>query len=320
MSLAVRLFLSSMIFAIAIAAGYAIATRDLVGTLLLGTMAIAMIVVSVYIVVAEKESDLACDVPDAKSEDLAGESLGSFTLESYWPILGAAATTLLLLGVVFLPGGVGDRFAPRRGAALLLDPLPRAREHVNGTRSSRELALRTHPLVFGVVVFLASDLMFFGSLIAAYFNLRATDTPWPPTGVTLDTVESSVGTAFLAASSGTMLLTTHFLAAGRTALARLWLGATLLLGTAFELIAVHGWILAPFRIDTHAYGTVYFAMTGFHFLHVAAGIVMLGILFAGIRMAAFERDRRAAVEAIGFYWHFVFAVWVLIWGTIYFVR
>jgi heme/copper-type cytochrome/quinol oxidase subunit 3 len=39
-----------------------------------------------------------------------------------------------------------------------------------------------------------------------------------------------------------------------------------------------------------------------------------------MRMAAFERDNRAGVEAIGFYWHFVFAVWVLIWGTIYFVR
>jgi cytochrome c oxidase subunit 3 len=191
---------------------------------------------------------------------------------------------------------------------------------LSGRTSSRELALRTHPLVFGVVMFLASELMFFGSLLAAYYNLRATDSPWPPVGVTFDTLESSIGTGLLAISSATMALTTHYIARGSTLVARFWLGVTMLLGTAFELIALQGWIKAPFRIDSHAYGTIYYAMTGFHFLHVAAGIVLLGILFASMRMTAFERDSRAGVEAIGFYWHFVFAVWVLIWGTIYFVR
>jgi cytochrome c oxidase subunit 3 len=195
-----------------------------------------------------------------------------------------------------------------------------ATQPVFGKTTSRDLALRTHPLVFGVVMFLASELMFFGSLLAAYFNLRASDSPWPPAGVTLDTLESSIGTGLLALSSLTMALTTHYIAKGATLVARLWLGATMLLGTAFELIALQGWIRAPFRIDSHAYGTIYYALTGFHFLHVAAGIILLGILFASMRMAAFERDNRAGVEAIGFYWHFVFAVWVLIWGTIYFVR
>jgi len=189
-----------------------------------------------------------------------------------------------------------------------------------GKATSRELSLRTHPLVFGVVMFLASELMFFGSLLAAYYNLRATDSPWPPPGVTFDTLESSIGTGLLALSSATMALTTHYIAKGATMVARFWLGATMLLGTAFELIALNGWIKAPFRIDSHAYGTIYYTMTGFHFLHVVAGIILLAILFASMRMAAFERDNRAGVEAIGFYWHFVFAVWVLIWGTIYFVR
>ncbi len=104
MSLAVRLFLSSMLFAIGIAAAYLWATHEVVGTVLLGMMAIAMITVAVYIVVAEKESNLASDAPDVKPSDFAGESLGSFTLESYWPILGALGTVLLVQGVVFLPG------------------------------------------------------------------------------------------------------------------------------------------------------------------------------------------------------------------------
>ena len=191
---------------------------------------------------------------------------------------------------------------------------------LDDNQSSKALSLRTHPLVFGVVVFLASELMFFGGLLAAYYNLRSIDSPWPPAGVTLDTVESSVGTAFLAVSSATMLLTTHYIAKNRILVARLWLGVTILLGTAFELIALHGWIKAPFGVNSHAYGTTFYALTGFHFAHVLAGIVLLIMLFAGIRSSAFERDKRAGVEAIGFYWHFVFAVWILIWGTIYFVR
>ncbi len=104
MSLAVRLFVSSMLFALGIASAYVWATHELVGTILLGMMAVAMITVAVYIVVAEKESNLASDAPDVDPKELAGENLGSFTLESYWPILGAAATVLLVQGVVFLPG------------------------------------------------------------------------------------------------------------------------------------------------------------------------------------------------------------------------
>jgi hypothetical protein len=117
MSLATRLFVSSMLFAIGIAGAYLWATHEIVGTILLGMMAIAMITCAVYIVVAEKESNLAGDAPNVKPEDLAGENLGSFTLESYWPIVGALGTVLLVQGVVFLPGTAA--IASLSAAALL---------------------------------------------------------------------------------------------------------------------------------------------------------------------------------------------------------
>ena len=104
MKIAVRLFVSSMLFALGIAGAYAWATRDPVGTVLLLMMAAAMIVVAGFILVAEKEANLASDAPQATPAASSGEDLGVFTLESYWPILGAAGTTLLLVGVVFLPG------------------------------------------------------------------------------------------------------------------------------------------------------------------------------------------------------------------------
>ncbi len=187
-------------------------------------------------------------------------------------------------------------------------------------RSSRDLALRVHPLVFGVVVFLASELMFFGGMLISYYVIRGLADVWPPPGTKLDTVEAAVGTAFLAVSSGTMLLTTHNLAKGKIGVARVWLAATALLGTAFLLLTVHGWVGSTFHIYDNAYGSLFFMLTGFHALHVLAGVIMLLTLFAGIRMTAFERDRRAGAEAIGYYWHFVFLVWVLIWGTLYVIK
>ena len=93
-----------MSFAIAIATVYAFTTHDIVGTVFLGMMAVALVFVAIFILVAEREANLASDVPSAQPRDSAGEDLGMFTLESYWPIVGAAATALLVIGVVFLPG------------------------------------------------------------------------------------------------------------------------------------------------------------------------------------------------------------------------
>lgn len=104
MKIGVRLFVSSMVFAIAIATAYGATTHDLIGVLFLGAMALALIVVTGYIVVAEREANLASDAPDAKAADSAGEEIGVFSLESYWPILAALGTTSMLLGAIFLPG------------------------------------------------------------------------------------------------------------------------------------------------------------------------------------------------------------------------
>jgi cytochrome c oxidase subunit III len=181
------------------------------------------------------------------------------------------------------------------------------------------LAIRAHPLVFVVVLFLASELMFFAGLFAAYYDLRAINPVWPPAGVRLDAGPASLGTALLALSSLTVYLAARQFARG-TARVRLWLAATAVLGALFLCIAVRGWASANFAIDSNAYGSIYFAMTGFHALHVLAGIVLLCGLTIGLRRPAFTAAHRAGAEAIMFYWHFVFVVWVGLWATIYFVR
>ncbi len=196
----------------------------------------------------------------------------------------------------------------------------RATQAISGRRGSRELALRTHPLILGTVLFLASDLMIFGGFIAAYFNLRGLANVWPPAGVVLDGTSAAIGTGLLAVSSGTMLLATHHLARNAYAIARVWLGASIVLGAAFVMLSYHDWTRETFRIDSHAYGSLFYIMTGIHVCHVTLGVLLMLVLFFNMERAAFERDRRAGAEAIGFFWHFVFIIWLLIWGTLYVVR
>jgi cytochrome c oxidase subunit 3 len=191
--------------------------------------------------------------------------------------------------------------------------------HPAGSRPS-DLPRKTHPLILGVVIFLSSELMLFAGFLTAYFDLRAAATEWPPPDVHLDGLEAALGTALLAFSSFTMWRCTHNLARNRFGRSRLWLGATIVLAVVFLAIAMHGWHAATFSVNTHAYGTLFFSLTGIHALHVAAGIVLLSLLFWGANMAAFNRDQRAGAEAIGLYWHFVMGVWILIWGSIYVLK
>jgi hypothetical protein len=104
MKIGVRLFLSSMAFGVVIATLYGLTTHDIIGVFFLGAMALALVVVAIFIVVAEREANLAGDHENMSPADVAGEEMGVFTIESYWPILAAAGAALFLLGVVFLPG------------------------------------------------------------------------------------------------------------------------------------------------------------------------------------------------------------------------
>ncbi len=184
----------------------------------------------------------------------------------------------------------------------------------------RNLPIRAHPLIFGTVVFLASEMMFFAGLFAAYYDVRQNLSVWPPSQVHLDVVASSMGTALLGISSASMVLMMRFLRQRRIVEARMAVAATIALAITFLYIAIDGWMKNTFSISSSVYGSLFYTMTGFHALHVLAGIFLLFALLFGLKLPAFERDELAGAQAISYYWHFVFIVWVGIWGTIYWVR
>jgi cytochrome c oxidase subunit III len=171
----------------------------------------------------------------------------------------------------------------------------------------------------GVIIWLASEMMFFAGLFAAYFTLRSANDVWPPADVELETLRTAIATLVLVSSSGTMHLAVAASSRDDRRGAVTWLSITALLGSIFLLNQVTEYAQADFRIDDHAYASVFYLMTGFHGLHVIGGLVFMG----AVAVAISGRSRAPAhqtVEVCGYYWHFVDVVWVAMFSTIYLLR
>jgi cytochrome c oxidase subunit III len=184
----------------------------------------------------------------------------------------------------------------------------------------RSVAIRAHPLVFGTVVFLASESMVFAALLAAYYYLRGMTDTWPPAGIELSAASMTIGTLLLAAGSVTMTFAQMGATRGGRVQARAMLGLTIVVAVAFLALEWNDWNHANFAINDSAYGTIYFVLTGTHFAHVLAGVVLLAAVAIFLRTPAFTRDHFAAVEAVAYYWHFVFVVWLALYATIFLIR
>ena len=176
------------------------------------------------------------------------------------------------------------------------------------------------PILFGTILFLASELLFFGGLFGAYYALRGETSPWPPEGVELETILAAIATMLLVLSSGTFHL--GLVAARRERIGGLtvWIGVTLLLGALFLSLQVLDYSRLSFEVSSHAYGTMYYAMTGLHWLHVAAGLVLMCVVFLRVGRGAYRDGQIDGLHAVGYYWHFVDIVWIGLFATLFLVR
>ncbi len=175
------------------------------------------------------------------------------------------------------------------------------------------------PLGVGVVVWLASELMFFAGLFAAYFTLRSVNDTWPPADVELATARTAAATVVLVASSAAMHMAVVAARRDDSRGASRWLGVTALMGAVFLANQVVEYVEAPFRIDDHAYGSVFYLMTGFHGLHVLGGLIFMGAVAAAV-VGRSRAPTHQTVEVCSYYWHFVDVVWVAMFATVYLLR
>jgi cytochrome c oxidase subunit III len=177
--------------------------------------------------------------------------------------------------------------------------------------------------LLGMLLFIASEVMFFGGLFATYFNARALVGAgnWhPPEGAHLDIALAGVLTAILLASSFTMQFGVWAIRRGDTGKLRMWTAITLVLGVLFLMGQLYDYSVLGFGIADGVFGTTFYTLTGFHGAHVFGGVVGLTIILARATRGQFSRRNHVAVEAVSMYWHFVDVVWIGVFSTIYLLR
>ena len=178
-------------------------------------------------------------------------------------------------------------------------------------------------VMVGMLLFIASEVMFFGGLFATYFNARASAAPepWePPPGGELDMALAGVLTAILISSSFTMQFGVWAIRRGDAGKLRMWTGITLALGVLFLAGQLYDYSQLGFGIADGVFGTVFYTLTGFHGAHVFGGAVGLTIILARAMQGQFSGRNHIAVEAVSIYWHFVDVVWIAVFSTIYLLR
>jgi cytochrome c oxidase subunit III len=196
--------------------------------------------------------------------------------------------------------------------------------------SEHDAAVAVHPggagmptALVGMLLFIASEVMFFGGLFATYFNARAAAPGgvWePPPGGHLDLPLAAVLTAILVASSFTMQFGVWAIRRGDTGKLKLWTAITLALGVVFLIGQIYDYSQLGFGIADGVFGTVFYTLTGFHGAHVFGGAVGLTIILARSMRGQFSQRNHVAVEAVSMYWHFVDVVWIGVFSTIYLLR
>ena len=180
-------------------------------------------------------------------------------------------------------------------------------------------AVPANALGTGVAVWLLSETMFFAGLFAAYFTLRSANPTWPPADVTLDTARAGVFTVLLVASSYTMRRAERDVHAG-TGSPVAWLAATVVLGAVFLVNQALEYASLGFTMASHAYGTIYFVLTGFHGLHVLGGLLAIAALTAAVQRDSATLPAARTTRAVAVYWHFVDVIWIVVFLTIFVIR
>ena len=178
--------------------------------------------------------------------------------------------------------------------------------------------------LLGMVLFIASEVMFFGGLFGAYFTIRSSATEWPPEGTPhLSTWYAAGLTTILVTSSVTMQLGVWAIRKNDQRRLKLWLVASLLLGVTFLCGQAYEYsklIGEGMTLSSGVFGSTFYTLTGFHGAHVAGGAAFILIVLLRARSGQFTARYHDTVEMASYYWHFVDVVWLGLFSTIYLLR
>ncbi len=259
---------------------------------------------------------------------------------SPWPFLGALTAFVMMVGMVLTMKGMpvaGMKIGPLVLGAGVLGVLYTmfawwvdvAREATHEGHHTRVVQIHHR---YGMIMFIASEVMFFVAWFWAYFDValfaneamqysRAefTGGVWPPKGIeTFDPWHLPLLNTLILLTSGTTVTWAHhaLLHDDRKGLKQaLWL--TVILGTLFTICQVYEYSHAAFSFKGHVYGATFYMATGFHGFHVVIGTIFLAVCLYRAYIGHFTPKQHLGFEFAAWYWHFVDVVWLFLFAAIY---
>ncbi len=255
---------------------------------------------------------------------------------SPWPAVGAVSVFILAVGaiswmhhsfaaapIVFAIGALGVLYTMLSWWSDVV------REAEYGGFHTRVVQISHR---YGMILFIASEVMFFVAWFWAYFSsaLFPTDVHqvardalfggvWPPKGIeTFNPWHLPLLNTLILLTSGTTVTWAHhaLLHDDRKGL-KLGLILTIALGVTFTCVQAYEYMHAPFHYAGHIYGATFFMATGFHGAHVIIGSIFLTVCLIRAYAGQFSSKQHLGFEFAAWYWHFVDVVWLFLFACIY---
>jgi heme/copper-type cytochrome/quinol oxidase subunit 3 len=192
--------------------------------------------------------------------------------------------------------------------------------HVSLTEHTAETTTGLDNRKLVMWLFLASECLFFGSLISTYLIYRGKSLVGPYPHDVFNIPYTSVSAFVLLMSSLTMVLALAALQRGDHRGLRIWLMATALLGIVFiggQTFEFTVFVRDGVTLSSNLFGSTFFVLTGFHGAHVTVGVIMLLSFWVLSMRGKVSQAQSLNIEMLGLYWHFVDIVWIIIFTVIY---
>jgi cytochrome c oxidase subunit 3 len=264
---------------------------------------------------------------------------------SPWPAVASLAVLLLTVGAVFtmkpdaeLFGmtGFGKYFFAVGFLGLIYTMFAWWKDVVKEANQGDHTPVVRIGLRYGMILFIASEVMFFVAWFWAFFDaslypkmpipnfgefwaIIGNEAPWPPAGIeTFDPWHLPLMNTLILLLSGTTVTWAHHavLHGDREGLKKgLWL--TVLLGAFFSCVQGYEYAHAAFGFAGSIYGATFYMATGFHGFHVLVGTIFLAVCLGRAYKGHFTPDHHFGLEAAAWYWHFVDVVWIFLFFCVY---
>jgi cytochrome c oxidase subunit 3 len=251
---------------------------------------------------------------------------------SPWPIIGAAsAFTTALGGAIYMRGGTyWILIVGLAGVAYTMFGWWRD-VVIEATRGDHTAVVRLSHR-YGMILFIASEVMFFVAWFWAYFDafflhdqaaqvarVAYTGGVWPPAGVeTFNPWHLPFFNTLLLLTSGTTVTWAHHALINNDRDGLKWgLVLTIILGVSFTCVQAYEYTHAGFAYSGNIYGATFFMATGFHGAHVIIGSIFLTVCLLRAMAGQFDAEHHLGFEFAAWYWHFVDVVWLFLFSCIY---